>query len=208
MLARSGPLPTGKGWRYELKCDGFRALICTHGGRLRVRSRRGWDMTARIPELAECLPADVQLDGELVAWGDDAQPDFHRLARRMLHGDASIPVTLMAFDVLAVNGEPILRLPYTERRALLDEVLLGDANGVEVVESFEDGLALWDAVVERGLEGVVAKREREPYRPGARLWVKTKNQTTVRFQEELAAATRLTRRRAFGRRDTASDRPA
>src|SRR5690349_9524334 len=106
MLARSGPLPTVKGWRYELKCDGFRALVCTHGGRLRVRSRRGWDMTSRVPELAECLPRDVQLDGELVAWSDDARPDFHRLSRRMLHGDGSIPVTLMAFDVLALNGEP------------------------------------------------------------------------------------------------------
>jgi len=186
MLARSGLLPTG--WRYELKCDGFRALVCTHGGRLRVRSRRGWDMTSRIPELAECLPADVQLDGELVAWGDDVQPDFHRLSRRMLHGETSIPVTLMAFDVLALNGEPTLGLPYTERRALLDELLLGEANGIEVVESFEDGQALWDAVVARGLEGVVAKREREPYRPGARLWVKTKNRATAIFQEESAGA--------------------
>jgi ATP-dependent DNA ligase len=46
---------------------------------------------------------------------------------------------------------------------------------LEVVASFEDGPALWDAIVARELEGVVAKREREPGRPGARLWVKTKN---------------------------------
>jgi len=106
----------------------------------------------------------------------------------MLHGDPSIPVTFMAFDVLALNGEPTLRVPYVERHALLEEILLGDANGVEVLESFDDGQALGDAVVERGLEGVVAKREREPYRPGGRLWVKTKNRATARFQEELAGA--------------------
>ena len=92
------------------------------GGRLRIRSRRGWDMTARVPELADCLPADVQLDGELIAWGDDGTPDFHRLGRRILHGELSVPITHMAFDVLALDGESTLRLPYVERHALLEEI--------------------------------------------------------------------------------------
>jgi bifunctional non-homologous end joining protein LigD len=132
----------------------------------------------------------VQLDGVLIAWNDEGLPDFHRLGRRMLHGDRSIPVTYMAFDVLALDSEPTLRLPYTERHALLEEVTIeGPPSVVEVIGSFEDGPALWDAIVERGLEGVVAKREREPYRPGARLWVKAKNRGTVRFQKELAAVT-------------------
>ena len=126
MLARSGPLPTGSGWRFEPKLDGFHCLTCTHGGRLRVRSRRGWDMTKLLPELGE-LPADVQLDGELIAWGDDNNPDFQRLSRRMLHGDRSIPVTYMVFDVLALDGEPTLRLPYAERHALLEEIVLDAA---------------------------------------------------------------------------------
>ena len=153
MLARSGPLPASKGWRYELKLDGFRSLVCTHGGRTRVRSRRGWDMTSCLRELAECLPANVQLDGELIAWGDDGTLDFHRLGRRMLHGDTSIPVTYMAFDVLALDGEPTLWLPYVERHALLEEIVVeGPPALLEVVASFEDGPALWDAIVARGLE--------------------------------------------------------
>ena len=64
---------------------------------------------------------------------------------------------------------------------------------VEAVASFDDGPAVWDVIVARGMEGVVAKREREPYRPGARLWVKTKNRGTARFAEELAGATRAWR---------------
>jgi ATP-dependent DNA ligase len=60
---------------------------------------------------------------------------------------------------------------------------------VEVIASFEGGPTLWDAIVAPGLEGVVARREREPYRPGARLWVKTKNCAAARFQEELEGAT-------------------
>jgi bifunctional non-homologous end joining protein LigD len=124
-----------------------------------VRSRLGWDMTNLLPELA-ALPADVQLDGELIAWGDDNNPDFHRLSRRMLHGDSTIPVTYMAFDVLALDGEPTLRLPYAVRHAQLEEIVLDAPPAlVEVVASFEDGLALWDVIVARGMEGVVAKRE-------------------------------------------------
>ena len=67
MLARAGAIPAGAGWRFEPKLDGFRCLVCTHGGRFRARSRRGWDMTKLLPEVAAALPTDVQLDGELVA---------------------------------------------------------------------------------------------------------------------------------------------
>src|SRR5690349_18534518 len=81
-------------------------------------------MTELLPELVATLPDDVQLDGELIAWGDDRNPDFHRLCRRMLHGDRSIPVTYMAFDVLALDGDRTTRLPYVERHALLEELVL------------------------------------------------------------------------------------
>jgi bifunctional non-homologous end joining protein LigD len=77
-------------------------------------------MTRLLPDLTRTLPADVQLDGELVAFDADGHPDFHRLGRRMLHGDASIPVTLMVFDMLAVEGLATTAQPYSERRALLE----------------------------------------------------------------------------------------
>jgi bifunctional non-homologous end joining protein LigD len=114
MLARSGPIPTRSGWRFEPKLDGFRCLVCTHA-RFRARSRRGWDMTSLLPELGATLPADMQLDGELVALNAEGYPDFHRLSRRMLHGDTSIDVSYVAFDVLAVDGAPTTALPYRER---------------------------------------------------------------------------------------------
>jgi bifunctional non-homologous end joining protein LigD len=188
MLARPGAIPTGDGWRYEPKLDGFRCLVCTHD-RFRARSRRGWNMTPMLPELEQALPPNVQLDGELVAFDDAAHPDFHRLCQRMLYSRDSIPITYVAFDVLAFDGEPTTRESYRERRKLLDALKL-DAPYAVVMPAFGDGEALFEAMCERGLEGVVAKREQERYRPGERLWVKTKNRTTARFAEELAGATR------------------
>jgi bifunctional non-homologous end joining protein LigD len=152
-------------------------------------------MTGKLPELALSLRPDVQLDGELIAWNDEGLPTSTASAREAARRRVD-PRHLRAFDLLALDGERTLRLPYAERHALLEEITIdGSPSVVEVVGSFEDGPALWDAIVERGLEGVVAKRERKPYQPGERLWVKTKNRATARFREELAGAEGIACRR-------------
>src|SRR3954464_14593021 len=101
MLSGPGDVPTGPGWSFELKWDGFRALVSTEDG-LRVRSRRGWNMTSLLPEL-EDLPRGLVLDGELVSFNEQGDPHFPLLSRRVLHGDWTIPLRLMVFDVLAVD---------------------------------------------------------------------------------------------------------
>ena len=88
-----------------------------------MRSRRGWNMTELLPEL-EALPKGLVLDGELVAFNDDGDPHFPLLCRRMLHGDRSVPVRLMIFDVLAIEGEPLLTRTHSERRKRLEELAL------------------------------------------------------------------------------------
>jgi ATP-dependent DNA ligase len=72
MLASPGELPTGGGWAYKLKRDRFRAMVSTMDG-LRVRSRRGWNMSMQLLKLAD-LPARLVFDGELVALNDDGVP--------------------------------------------------------------------------------------------------------------------------------------
>jgi hypothetical protein len=92
------------------------------------------------------------------------------------------------------RGLSTMQLPYAKRRALLEEL---DVEGphAKLVATFEDGEALFRVVCDRGLEGVVAKRERDPYRPGERGWVKTKNRRTARFAEELDGVRRQVDRR-------------
>jgi ATP-dependent DNA ligase len=167
---------------FEPKLDGFRCMVCTHDG-FRARSRRGWDMTPLLPELSGALPAGLQLDAEIVALDASGRPDFHLLGSRMLHRRPGIPVTLFVFDVLAVDGHATTMNSYAERRALREQLNL-EHGPVRLVATFEDGEALFDAVCARGLEGVVAKRLADPYLPGERLWVKTKNRANARFAEE------------------------
>jgi ATP-dependent DNA ligase len=123
MLARPDSLPRGD-YSFEVKWDGFRALVATEDG-LQVRSRRAWSMADRVPVLRR-LPQGLVLDGELLAFALDGRPSFPLLSLRVLHGRDAIPVTLMVFDVLRVEGADAMCLPYAERRALLEAL---DLNG-------------------------------------------------------------------------------
>ena len=190
MLARPGPLPTGPAWSFELKWDGFRALVSTEDG-LRVRSRRGWDMTPILPELQK-LPDGLVLDGELVAWMGK-EPWFPNLRRRMLNNDLSVPVTFVAFDVLSLDGTDLTKRPYEERRDLLASLGL-DGPGWATSETFEDGHALFQSVWELGLEGVVAKKRSGRYRPGERGWIKAKNPSYWRRESEIEGVRRSVER--------------
>ena len=182
MLARlDDRLPRGD-YAYEVKWDGFRAIVSTEAG-LEVLSRRGWSMAEQLPELAR-LPTGLVLDGELVAFDEGGRPSFPLVALRVLHGRSAIPVTLIVFDLLRVEGADAMCLPYVDRRGLLDEL---DLHGPawRTPEAFDDGEALLGVTGAYGLEGIVAKRRRDPYRPGERGGVKVKHRHYWRFGRDL-----------------------
>jgi bifunctional non-homologous end joining protein LigD len=157
-----------------------RALV-SRNGKLRVKSRRGWDMTSLVPELA-APPDGPAVDGELIAFGSDGLPSFPRVCDRMLHGRKRIEVMLVIFDLLAVGGRDVTRRTYWERRKLLE----GDA--WSTTPSHTDGEALWEKVCDLGLEGVGGKKRSGHHLPGRRAWIKTKNRDYRRYPLELAAA--------------------
>ena len=127
-------------------------------------------------------------DGELVAFGADGLPSFGLLSRRILHGDRTIAVALVLFDVLEIEGLSTMRQPYRERREILE--LLNFGAGCHVSPASHDGEALWESVCERRLEGVVAKKLNESYRAGKRGWVKRKNSGWSRYAAERESAIR------------------
>ena len=194
MLARSGRLPTSGDYAYEVKWGGFRAIVSTEGP-LRVRSRRGWNMTEHVLFL-EHLPTRGIFDGELVALDEDGKPDFPLICECVLQRQAHVALTYMVFDVLSIDGDDCTDLPYAERRAILEDLNLNSDNW-RTPQTFDDGDALWHAVCEHELEGVVAKKRSSRYVAGERGWVKTKNRDYWRWEMEREGALKIRRERQF-----------
>jgi bifunctional non-homologous end joining protein LigD len=187
MLLRPGRIPTGTGWAFEVKYDGFRAIVSTENG-LQVRSRRGWNMAERVPELRNLRPGLV-LDGELVAFNQAGAPHWPLVCERVLHNNTSITVSFVTFDVLRVNGHDLTASPWSARRAVLEELGV-ETRWSRLTDVFDDGQVLFDAVCKHGLEGVVAKRATSLYRAGQRGWIKIKNPTYWRRDEEIESLRR------------------
>jgi bifunctional non-homologous end joining protein LigD len=112
----------------------------------------------------------------------------------MLLGQAPGRLRYVIFDVLSVDGRVVVNLPYAKRRGLLERLGL-NGRAWRTPESFDDGPALWEAVCEHELEGVVAKRRFGRYVPGDRGWIKTKNRAYWPYEMEREGAFRPRRRR-------------
>jgi bifunctional non-homologous end joining protein LigD len=191
MKAAVGPLPAGRaahGWAAEFKWDGVRALCRVDGGRLRIRSRNGNDVTDTYPELKALAKtvstARLLLDGEIIALDPAGRVSFAALQPRFGTSGAEAerlartnPVSLMVFDLLHLDGHSTMDLPYSDRRRLLEGLELAGPHW-QTPPSFADTPAadVLDAARAAGLEGVVLKRVDSPYRPGARSadWRKVK----------------------------------
>ena len=170
-------------YAWELKWDGVRAVAYIGTGGVRLMSRNDKDMTATYPELAVLsgmIPVPAVLDGEIVAFAD-GRPDFGRLQARMHVRRpsgrllAAVPVCYYVFDLLHIGPESLLPVPYTQRRARLDELGLG-TGPVHTPPSWQGGAAVRHASIEQGLEGIVGKPLSSRYHPGGRRdWIKIKN---------------------------------
>jgi len=179
MLARLvSQLPSGAGWLYELKLDGYRALIMKKRGRITIFSRRGRNMNGPFPTIAPAfsfLPDDTIVDGELVVLDDHGKPNFSALQHSRFTPDA---LYFYAFDLLAYQGRDLRKLPLAERRILLEgNALKGMRDPVRLSVVFNASPnQLIAAAKQTGLEGVVAKRADSKYESGERsgAWVKFK----------------------------------
>lgn len=170
------------GWRFEVKWDGYRAVATVADGRATFRSRGGNDLSANYPELAELtgLVGDRQavVDGEIVVLDEAGRPSFELLQN---HAKNPGSARYMAFDLLHLDGESLLRRPYLERRAALHELLGVGGNAIHVPDDLgADAEVALAASADLGLEGVVAKADASVYQPGRRAhtWVKIKHLQT------------------------------
>jgi bifunctional non-homologous end joining protein LigD len=176
MATSAATIPSGTGWSYEVKWDGYRALLLHDRSRGRLISRNLKDLTRDYPHIpaaaAKLTDQPFMLDGEIVALDVDGRPSFQALQHRSLKPAA---VVFYAFDLLHLGSTDYKTSPLRERRQalytlpfaapiLLSSPLPGTPVQIEQV------------VREAGLEGVVAKRITSIYEPGARSrsWVKVR----------------------------------
>jgi len=174
---------------FEYKLDGARIQIHKLGDEIRIFSRRLTDVTASLPEIVEKARKNVMakeaiLEGEVIAIDNRGYPiPFQHLMRRFKRVHAiedmaeKIPVQLYLFDILYLNGESLIALPYLQRRKILAE------NSGEipltkqiVTDKKEEAEKFLKEAVDAGHEGLMAKRIDSPYTPGIRgkHWLKIK----------------------------------
>ncbi|MDQ5849070.1 MAG: DNA ligase D [Pseudomonadota bacterium] len=181
MQAELGEAPFNHAdWMWEPKLDGYRILAFIKDNKISLRSRRGLELAADFPQLAAELAkqavSSMVLDGELVAFDAAGKPSFSAMQNRA-------PQTIFyCFDLVHFAGIDLREAPYADRRRYLAQCLLPSPL-VQLVHAAEDGVALHEAALASGLEGVVGKRKASRYEAGRRSgsWLKVKSANSADF---------------------------
>jgi ATP-dependent DNA ligase len=177
-------VPAGPEWLHEIKYDGFRLRVERDGERVRLITRGGYDWTKRYPWIVEAALKNrikqFVIDGEAVVLGVDGISDFDAL----LSGRHNEEVQLCAFDVMAMDGDDLRRLPLSMRKANLQRLLARRPDGIFIseFEQGEIGPDLFRKACEFGLEGLVSKHRDRAYQGGrSKHWLKVKNRQHPAF---------------------------
>ena len=181
-------------WSWEPKLDGYRVLAFIDADGVKLRSRRGLDLTPSFPrlvaELGKQAAHGMVLDGEIVAFDSAGKPSFNALQNRvqlktereLAAADQNVPALFYCFDLLHFAGIDLRRAQYGDRRRYLSQCLL-PSKLVQLVHASDDGVALHQAALESGFEGVIGKRKDSVYETGRRsaAWLKVKPTQTADF---------------------------
>jgi len=193
MLAKlAEELPTGGGFLYEPKWDGFRAIVFRGDTEVFIQSRDLRPLDRYFPELhAACLaalPEGSIVDGEIVIATphgldfDALQLRLHPAASRVAKLAEATPAAFVAFDLIAAGGQDLRAAPQHERRVLLEQLLAGVTPPIHLTPMTRDPAVAseWLSRFEgAGLDGVIAKPEQATYQPGKRAMIKVKHARTA-----------------------------
>jgi bifunctional non-homologous end joining protein LigD len=169
-----------KDYVYEIKWDGYRALASIKNGVVDLYSRNLKDFSGAYPavvRMLERIKDEVILDGEIIAYTKKGVPSFQLLQN--LGSDNKVKLDYVLFDLLHLNGKSLLNLPLIKRkeflRSICEKYSLTFSEHVE-----EKGTKLFQVVVKKNIEGVMAKEKNSLYLPGYRSesWLKIKHHKT------------------------------
>jgi bifunctional non-homologous end joining protein LigD len=172
--------PAGDAWLHEIKYDGYRMGCAIAADGVRLTSRNGLDYTSALPELvaeAKALPVtSALLDGEVVVLLEDGRASFQALQQAMSDRKARAGLVYLVFDLLEVDGEPLLEQPLEARKDRLRRLVSGAAKRIRYSDHvIGHGDAFFAQATKLGVEGIVSKRRDGVYQPGRRSgWLKIK----------------------------------
>lgn len=186
----------GLGIHATYKYDGFRVQIHKNGENVEMFSRNLEDMSHMFPELIEGTLKQIKaktaiLDSEALAYQPESQeflPFQETTKRRRKHNieevAQSLPLKAFVFDILYLDGEPLIDKPLTERIDHLKKTVHGDDILIpepgDILKKPEEMQLMLDEAITQGLEGIVVKRPDSRYEAGGRNfnWVKLKRHSS------------------------------
>ena len=174
---------TNPDYLYEIKWDGYRIISYVNGAKVRMDSRSALDYTKKYPPIAAALKQlkhKMVVDGEVVVFNEEGLPDFDAL---QLYNGHDTPIAYCLFDLLWLDGYSLMELPLTKRKEMLRQIIGQENEILRYSESFDDGEALYQEMLDRNLEGIVAKKKNSEYVPGERAnnWLKTPTRKRQEF---------------------------
>ena len=177
-------------WYFEPKLDGFRIIAFVNQGKIKLQSRGGLDVTDHYPsivaELEKISGLPMVIDGEVIALDDAGHPCFQCLQnhlKALRQSDERESIIYYVFDMIHLDGYDITHVPLEQRKVLLDQNLASGKHARLIAHFAGDGKAVYEAALDQGMEGVVAKRMDSVYQIGRRStsWLKIKGTLSDEF---------------------------
>jgi bifunctional non-homologous end joining protein LigD len=168
-------------WIFEVKWDGYRAIAEIRDGDVALYSRNGISLNQKFMPIAVSLRKsgfDAVLDGEIVVVDDEGRPDFQILQNYRESGSGHLLYSV--FDLLYLRGHDLTKLPLVKRKELLKKILPHSPTIKFSDHVGQEGVSFFNAVKEKGMEGIIAKHSQSVYLPGrrSREWLKIKTRLT------------------------------
>ena len=174
----------------EFKYDGIRVQLHKFSGKVRMFSRKLEDVTNSFPEIASAaalLPAEFILDGEVLAYREGRPLHFQELQKRLRRKAVTdrligeIPIVYIPYDILYLDGQPLINRPLTERKELLSQIRFKQPIidlGYRIVSTAQQIACAFNESRDAGHEGLVVKELESQYYPGkrGRHWTKLKHE--------------------------------
>jgi len=178
----------GRPSAFEMKYDGFRVMINKEeNGKIKLFTRRLDNVSKQFPDVIKYVKENIKgksfiIDGEAVGYDPKTKKyrPFQEISQRIKRKydieklEKELPVEVILFDVIYYEGKSYIKVPFKERRKLLEKIVKQQKHKVIlaeqiITESEKEAQKFFERAMEEGQEGLMVKNLEAPYKPGSRI---------------------------------------